>query len=140
MALVPRLVGRLPHAAAPCRAIMLCSASGCQRLMQPGACVASRAFCAAPNAVDTRVVAAVRGYLQARSDELRREGGAEDKVKALGGEVLTSSTWTDLGLDELDTVEVLLEVEKEFGREMPDAVSESVSSVADVIKYFETQV
>ena len=42
---------------------------------------------------------------------------------------------TDLGADSLDTVELIMEFEKEFGIEIPDEKAEGIKTVADVIAY-----
>lgn len=41
----------------------------------------------------------------------------------------------DLGLDSLDSVEVLLAVEDEFCVEIPDAEADKMASIADVVEY-----
>ena len=41
----------------------------------------------------------------------------------------------DLGADSLDTVELLMAFEDEFGAEIPDEDAEKLQSVGDVIKY-----
>lgn len=43
----------------------------------------------------------------------------------------------DLGADSLDTVELVMALEEEFGQEIPDEEAEKLQSVADVIKYVE---
>ena len=43
----------------------------------------------------------------------------------------------DLGADSLDTVELVMALEEEFGKEIPDAEAEKLQSVGDVIKYVE---
>ena len=43
----------------------------------------------------------------------------------------------DLGADSLDTVELVMALEEEFGREIPDEEAEKLQSVGDVIKYIE---
>lgn len=47
---------------------------------------------------------------------------------------------TDLGADSLDTVELIMEFEKEFNIAIPDDQSESISTVGDAIKYIEDNV
>jgi NADH dehydrogenase (ubiquinone) 1 alpha/beta subcomplex 1 len=42
----------------------------------------------------------------------------------------------DLGLDSLDTLDLLMEIEDEFVVEVPDLELEKIRSVADAIKYF----
>lgn len=43
----------------------------------------------------------------------------------------------DLGADSLDTVELVMALEEEFGKEIPDAEAEKLQSVGDVIRYVE---
>ncbi len=43
----------------------------------------------------------------------------------------------DLGADSLDTVELVLALEEEFGVEVPDEQAEKLHSVGDVMKYIE---
>lgn len=41
----------------------------------------------------------------------------------------------DLGADSLDTVELVMAFEEEFGVEVPDEEAEKLQSVGDVVKY-----
>jgi acyl carrier protein len=43
----------------------------------------------------------------------------------------------DLGADSLDTVELVMALEEEFGQEIPDEEAEKLQSVGDVIKFIE---
>ena len=43
----------------------------------------------------------------------------------------------DLGADSLDTVELVMALEEEFGTEIPDEEAEKLQSVGDVIKFVE---
>jgi acyl carrier protein len=43
----------------------------------------------------------------------------------------------DLGADSLDTVELVMALEEEFGQEIPDEEAEKLQSVGDVIRYIE---
>lgn len=43
----------------------------------------------------------------------------------------------DLGADSLDTVELVMALEEEFDKEIPDEEAEKLQSVGDVIKYIE---
>ena len=43
----------------------------------------------------------------------------------------------DLGADSLDTVELVMALEEEFGIEIPDEDAEKMSTVGDAIKYIE---
>jgi acyl carrier protein len=45
----------------------------------------------------------------------------------------------DLGANSLDTVELVMALEEEFGNEIPDEQAEKLQSVGDVIKYVEEQ-
>jgi len=45
----------------------------------------------------------------------------------------------DLGADSLDTVELVMAFEEEFGIEVPDEDSEKLQSVGEVIKYIESK-
>lgn len=43
----------------------------------------------------------------------------------------------DLGADSLDTVELIMEFEKEFNISIPDEAAEKIVTVGDAIKYLE---
>lgn len=43
----------------------------------------------------------------------------------------------DLGADSLDTVELVMALEEEFGAEIPDEDAEKLQTVGDAIKYVE---
>ena len=43
----------------------------------------------------------------------------------------------DLGADSLDTVELIMSFEEEFGVEIPDTEAEKIRTVQDVINYIE---
>ena len=43
----------------------------------------------------------------------------------------------DLGADSLDTVELVMALEEEFGNEIPDEDAEKLTSVGDVVLYIE---
>ena len=70
----------------------------------------------------------------------------ESKVKAIIGDklgvdeaevVATASFTNDLGADSLDTVELIMEFEKEFGINIPDDQAEKITTVGDAISYIE---
>ena len=70
----------------------------------------------------------------------------ESKVKAIivdklgvdEAEVKPEASFTnDLGADSLDTVELIMEFEKEFGISIPDDKAEKIGTVADAIAYIE---
>ena len=53
-------------------------------------------------------------------------------------EVTPEASFTnDLGADSLDTVELIMEFEKEFNLSIPDDVAEGIVTVGDAIKYLE---
>jgi acyl carrier protein len=43
----------------------------------------------------------------------------------------------DLGADSLDNVELVMEVEEEFGVEIPDDAAETIQTVGDAVKFIE---
>ncbi len=43
----------------------------------------------------------------------------------------------DLGADSLDTVELVMALEEEFGVEIPDEDAEKIATVGDAVKYIE---
>ena len=49
----------------------------------------------------------------------------------------TASFIDDLGADSLDTVELVMAFEEEFGCEIPDDVAEKIVTVKDAINYIE---
>lgn len=49
----------------------------------------------------------------------------------------TASFTTDLGADSLDTVEFIMEFEKEFGITIPDEKAETIQTVGDAVAFIE---
>ncbi len=49
----------------------------------------------------------------------------------------TASFTQDLGADSLDTVELIMELEKAFSISIPDDASDKIGTVGDAIKYIE---
>ncbi len=71
-----------------------------------------------------------------------------DRVRAIIAEQLgvkleevtdAASFIEDLGADSLDTVELVMALEEEFGIEIPDEDAEKMSSVGEAIKYIESK-
>ena len=69
-----------------------------------------------------------------------------DRVRAIIAEQLgvkveevtdSASFIEDLGADSLDTVELVMALEEEFGIEIPDEDAEKMTNVGDAIKYIE---
>ena len=58
-------------------------------------------------------------------------GGDEDKV------VDNASFIDDLGADSLDTVELVMAFEEEFGIEIQDDAAENIQSFGDAVKFIE---
>ena len=54
--------------------------------------------------------------------------------------VETASFTNDLGADSLDTVELIMEFEKEFNITIPDDQAEKISTVGDAIKFIEENI
>jgi acyl carrier protein len=46
----------------------------------------------------------------------------------------------DLGVDSLDTVELVMELEEKFGIEIPDEDAEKALTVKDIVDYIETKI
>jgi acyl carrier protein len=64
-----------------------------------------------------------------------------DKLGVDEGEVTPEASFTnDLGADSLDTVELIMEFEKEFNIGIPDDQAENIGTVGDAIKYIEANV
>ncbi|MDR1723860.1 MAG: acyl carrier protein [Tannerella sp.] len=62
-----------------------------------------------------------------------------DKLSVEESEVTDQASFTnDLGADSLDTVELIMEFEKEFGLSIPDDQAEKISTVGDAIAYIES--
>ena len=61
-----------------------------------------------------------------------------DKLGVSETEVKPEATFAqDLGADSLDTVELIMEFEKEFGITIPDDKAEGITTVGDAISYIE---
>ncbi|MEM1049629.1 MAG: acyl carrier protein [Pseudomonadota bacterium] len=53
--------------------------------------------------------------------------------------VESASFIDDLGADSLDTVELVMAFEEEFGCEIPDDAAETILTVGDAVKFLEAQ-
>ncbi|ANU64058.1 MULTISPECIES: acyl carrier protein [Muribaculum] len=61
-----------------------------------------------------------------------------DKLNVDETEVTENAEFTkDLGADSLDTVELIMEFEKEFGISIPDDKAEGITTVKDAIDFIE---
>ena len=64
-----------------------------------------------------------------------------DKLGVEEAEVNNEASFTnDLGADSLDTVELIMEFEKEFNISIPDDQAENISTVGQAISYLEQNV
>lgn len=61
-----------------------------------------------------------------------------DKLGVEETEVTNEASFTnDLGADSLDTVELIMEFEKEFNIAIPDDQAENIQTVGQAVKYIE---
>jgi len=61
-----------------------------------------------------------------------------DKLSVEETEVTDGASFTnDLGADSLDTVELIMEFEKEFNIAIPDDQAETIQTVGDAVSYIE---
>jgi len=61
-----------------------------------------------------------------------------DKLGVDESEVTNEASFTnDLGADSLDTVELIMEFEKEFNIAIPDDQAEKIATVGDAVSYIE---
>lgn len=74
--------------------------------------------------IEARVKAIIVDKLSVGEDEVKNE----------------ASFANDLGADSLDTVELIMDFEKEFGISIPDDKSEKIATVGDAIAYIEENV
>jgi len=64
-----------------------------------------------------------------------------DKLGVEESEVTTEASFTnDLGADSLDTVELIMEFEKEFNISIPDDQAENIATVGQAVTYLEENV
>ena len=77
---------------------------------------------------------------------MSEEQSIEDRIKAIVVEQLgvkpeqitpEAKFIEDLGADSLDTVELVMGLEEEFGNEIPDEEAEKLVTVGDVITFIE---
>ena len=64
-----------------------------------------------------------------------------DKLGVDESEVTPEASFTnDLGADSLDTVELIMEFEKEFNISIPDEQAEKITKVGEAVSYLEEHV
>jgi acyl carrier protein len=87
--------------------------------------------------------------LQAETNKLKKMSEIKTKVIAIivdklnveESEVTNEASFTnDLGADSLDTVELIMEFEKQFNISIPDDKAEGIQTVGDAITYIEANV
>lgn len=62
----------------------------------------------------------------------------EEKLNVEPNQVTETATFTgDLGADSLDTVELLMEFEKEFDIKIPEEETDKIQTVGDAVAYIE---
>jgi len=63
-----------------------------------------------------------------------------DKLGVDESEVTNEASFTnDLGADSLDTVELIMEFEKEFDVSIPDEQAENIQTVGQAVEYLQSQ-
>lgn len=89
----------------------------------------------------SKFLAPVRFYTAASVDKNEITTRIVDVIKAFdktaAASEITPQTYfhKDLGLDSLDTVELLVAIEEEFDIEIPDKVADDLKSVGETIDY-----
>jgi acyl carrier protein len=82
------------------------------------------------------------------SNKEEKRMAVQEKVKSIIAEQLgvkpeevtpEASFVDDLGADSLDTVELVMALEEEFGIEIPDEDAEKIATVGDAIKYIDAK-
>ena len=79
----------------------------------------------------------------AASDVYKRQSRVNaiivDKLGVDENEVVPSASFTnDLGADSLDTVELIMEFEREFDIQIPDDQAEKIATVGQAVQYIES--
>ena len=71
----------------------------------------------------------------------RVQGIIAENLSVNPADVTPEKSFTnDLGADSLDTVELIMEFEKEFGISIPDDQAEKIATVGDAITYIQANV
>ncbi len=64
-----------------------------------------------------------------------------DKLGVDESEITQEASFTnDLGADSLDTVELIMEFEKEFDISIPDEQAENITTVGQAVEYLQSQI
>ncbi len=76
------------------------------------------------------------GIMEVSQDKIRQI--IADQLGVKKGEVTERTKFVDdLGADSLDTVELVMALEEEFGVEIPDEEAEKLMTVGDALRYIE---
>ncbi len=76
------------------------------------------------------------GIMEVSQDKIRQI--IADQLGVKKDEVTDSAKFVDdLGADSLDTVELVMALEEEFGVEIPDEEAEKLMTVGDALRYIE---
>lgn len=79
--------------------------------------------------------------MDAAAIEIRVKGIIVEKLGVAAEDVVATAGFAnDLGADSLDTVELIMELEKEFNITIPDADAEKIVTVGDAIEYVKVAV
>lgn len=81
-----------------------------------------------------------QNYIQTKMSEIAAKVKAiiVDKLGVEESEINNEASFTnDLGADSLDTVELIMEFEKEFNISIPDDQAEKIQTVGEAVAYIE---
>ena len=116
-----------------------------ETLPADGAKVAHFCSMCGPKFCSMKITQDVRDYAATLNEKEAGMAEMSDKFNAMGQQVYvdadkvtdTASFIEDLGADSLDTVELVMAFEEEFGIEIPDDAAESIVTVGDAVKYID---
>lgn len=60
-----------------------------------------------------------------------------EKLPCEAGDIAMESSFADLGADSLDSVELIMGFEEEFGIEIPDEDAEKIKTVGNAVEYID---
>ncbi|KAI4728337.1 acyl carrier protein [Aureobasidium sp. EXF-10728] len=118
-----------------------CLAQAAPRVQAPiTRCVAPSSFLPSTTAAPSTFVSAVRCYsAHAGLSKDEVQGRILDLLKNFDKLSAQSHFTNDLGLDSLDTVEVVMAIEEEFSIEIPDKEADAIHSVNQAVEYILSQ-
>jgi acyl carrier protein len=83
----------------------------------------------------------MRRFVMAENIEERVKEIIADRLGVDPEEVTPDASFVeDLGADSLDTVELVMALEEEFGVEIPDEDAEKIQKVGDAIEYIKSHI